>query len=274
MTIKIHALKSLVDNYIWAIEQNNAVTVVDPGSSEPVLTFLAQHNLALTNILITHHHYDHIGGVAALYSQFPQLNLFGPDLHRIAQTANAQQTQTFEALSTLSDVPIQVVSETARLDVPSSGRWQVMHTPGHTYDHLSYYQPGHLFCADTLFSVGCGRAFTNKPALLYASLCRIAQLPDDTLIYPAHEYTLKNLAFAEHIEPENSSIQKHIHSVRRLRDQDSPSLPTSLGLEKQINPFLRCALPSVRDRINKISGKMHDSPESVFITMRALKDVF
>ena len=213
-----------------------------------------------------------MGGVAALWSQFPKVNLFGPDLHRIAQVHNGHRTQTAEALSTLSDLPIQALSEAERLDITGCGIWQVMHTPGHTFDHLSYYQPGHLFCADTLFSAGCGRAFTNEPELLYASLCRLAQLPDATLIY-AHEYTLNNLAFAAHIEPDNQAVAHHKLLVQKHLDQGNlPSL--NLGLEKQINPFLRCALPNVQQNVEALSGLKLRSPESVFVTLRALKDVF
>ena len=255
------------------IVEGKSLTVIDPGTSDAVINFIEQHGLLLDMILVTHHHLDHVGGIEALYKHYPKVKIYGPDIHQRSQSTGLQPPRDTSAKAH-SKIPMTALQATGGSELLNGKPWQVMHTPGHTYDHLCYFRDGHLFSADTLFSAGCGRAFTNNPAKLFHSLCKLSEYPNDTLVYPAHEYTLGNLAFAEYIEPENLSIQKHLHHVRRLRDQGLPSLPTSMGFEKKINPFLRCALPSVQDRINKISGKTHDSPESVFITMRALKDAF
>ena len=188
-TLSITAIPALGDNYIWLLSDGLQAVCIDPGDAEPVLDYLGQTKTELTQIWITHHHHDHTGGIAGLKSRFPDCEIYGN--RDIAAATHP-------------------ISEGAHLNFGGC-RAEVWQVPGHTDTHLAYlFEYGgrlHVFCGDTLFSAGCGRVFTGTAADLAASFDRFKALPDDTLFYPAHEYTAANLAFAAHIEPDNPAIR-------------------------------------------------------------------
>ncbi len=218
----VSAIPAFDDNYIWAIQpsETNGVIVVDPGAAEPVLDWLTQHHKKLLGILVTHHHWDHTNGIMPLVNLF-QVPVIGPHGDHIEGISHA-------------------VTHGDTVTVPGTNcEFKVLATPGHTLDHLSYYTLGHVFVGDTLFSAGCGRMFEGTPEQFYQSLQCLAELPDDTNVYSAHEYTLANLKFALAAEPENNMIQDYLAAVTRRRAQGLITLPSSIGREKQVNPFLR-----------------------------------
>ena len=219
----LRPLPALRDNYIWMLADTSAGTalVVDPGEARPVVEVLAADRLALTSILLTHHHADHIGGVPELAAQFPAATIHAPHDDRISRATHRVGD---------GDV-VEIVSPAAR--------FQVLEVHGHTRSHVAYYGEGLLFCGDTLFSLGCGRLFEGTPAEMLASLDRLAALPGNTRVCCAHEYTLANATFALTVEPDNGALLARTDAARKLRAQDAPTLPTVLGEELAANPFLR-----------------------------------
>ena len=254
--MQIIPLKTLQDNYVWFVLLANATIVVDPGESEPVVKLLQTVRRSCTHIFITHHHHDHTGGVAQILQHYPQAQVFGPDLSKLKINST-----TVTALDT---IPLD--------DLPTA--WQILETPGHTLDHICFYMPGVLFCGDTLFSAGCGRIFEGNPLQLYQSLQKITCLPDQTQLYPAHEYTQNNLLFAETIEPENSKIQQVLAAVKKQRASNQPTLPTTLNVEKLINPFLRCHYSHIQTRVAALTGKSCPNTTATFQNLRALRNQF
>lgn len=250
---EVNAIPAFRDNYIWGLSQGNLAAVVDPGDAEPVLAWLAQYQLELVTILITHHHQDHQGGVAQLLGHFPKIPVFGPSAESI--------TGLTRGLS--GGESIEVLGQTLK----------VFSVPGHTRGHLAYLAKDALFCGDTLFGAGCGRLFEGTPEQMAASLAKISALSDDTLIYCAHEYTLTNLSFAELVEPDNPNVQDRIRMSRALRERGEYTIPSSLTLERATNPFLRCSVPSVIRSARKRNPDAVD-PVSVFATLRAWRDEF
>lgn len=215
------ALPVLNDNYIWLYGRENLpVIVIDPAESRPVIDYLQQHQLALEAILLTHNHDDHVAGVKALRQQYPQVEVFGP-----SETAEYASKIINEGKFHTAHYQIEVI--------PSGG---------HTANHVSFLLDGHLFCGDTIFSAGCGRVFTGDYAQMFASLQRLNQLPAETILCPAHEYTLSNLAFAYHVaqdQQHKSAVQNQKILVEKWRAEGKPSLPTTLKREREINPFLQ-----------------------------------
>lgn len=255
--MKLIPIPAFNDNYIWLLHNQHRAMVVDPGDAGPVLNALEQHGLILETILITHHHGDHTGGVDTL-RQATSATVYGPALERIPEP--------FLALHD-GDV-ISVLGL----------RFEVLHVPGHTAGHLAFFGqvPGQdplLFCGDTLFSAGCGRLFEGTPKQMLASLTRLADLPDATLVCCAHEYTLSSLRFALDVEPDNADLVAYEARAQQLRRQHLPTLPSTLGLEKAINPFLRTHLPNVIQAIRQKDVNAHDQ-NSVFAALRAWKDQF
>jgi hydroxyacylglutathione hydrolase len=245
--VDIVPIPAFHDNYIWAIVHGDAVVVVDPGEAAPVERFLGKRRLAA--ILVTHHHADHVGGIARLGRKIP---VFGPGAESI--------TGVSESLSGGERIALPGVGITLR----------VLAVPGHTLGHLAYHGEGALFCGDTLFGAGCGRLFEGTPATMFASLSRIAELPDETQIYCAHEYTEQNLRFAALVEPHNPDIAARLRRSAELRERDLPTVPSTLAEEKATNPFLRSAIPAVREAaMRRGSGP---GPVEVFAALRAWRD--
>jgi hydroxyacylglutathione hydrolase len=219
--INISAIPAFQDNYIWLLHTGGKeCAVVDPGDSQPVRQVLQQSGLRLSTILITHHHADHIGGVASLAEEWnPQL--IGPADSRIP------------GLHT-------VVGQGDKAQVPELGlEFEVIEVPGHTRSHIAFHGHGRLFCGDTLFSVGCGRLFEGTAAQMQESLDKIASLPGDTLVYCAHEYTQANCQFALEVEPQNRALQAKSQEVKAAREAGKITLPSRLDEELAVNPFLR-----------------------------------
>ncbi|MND92982.1 Hydroxyacylglutathione hydrolase [compost metagenome] len=258
--IQIDALPAFNDNYIWLLQDtaSKRCAVVDPGDAQPVLDWLAAHSgWQLNDILITHHHHDHVGGVERLK------NATGAQVHGpAAENIPARDTALGD------NDRVQVLG----LD------FQVIAVPGHTLGHIAYYHgqtPAPLlFCGDTLFAAGCGRLFEGSPAQMHASLNRLAALPDTTLVYCTHEYTLSNLRFARAVEPDNSQVAQRFDEVTRLRAQDRITLPSNLALEKATNPFLRTNETSVKEKVDERTGRSDLDPTAIFAGLRAWKDTF
>ncbi|OOS00295.1 hydroxyacylglutathione hydrolase [Haemophilus paracuniculus] len=217
--LKITPIPARSDNYIWLIEQGSQAMVVDPSLAEPVLNALAEKSLDLTAILLTHNHADHTDGVAEIVANYPNLLIYGSS--EVAEFANhiVQKGTTFAWL----DHQIEVLK-----------------TAGHTAEHISYLvDERYLFCGDALFSAGCGRVFTGDYQAQFDALQQFNALTDEVVAFPAHEYTLSNLKFAQAVLPDNRQVAEHLQQVEQLRSQNLPTLPTTIGLEKQINPFLQ-----------------------------------
>lgn len=247
----IHAFN---DNYIWALQYGGAVAFVDPGDAGPILAWLAHRRLKPAAILITHHHADHLGGVAELVERWP-MPVYGPE----------------EAMPAV-DHPLSG-GETLQL-ADLGAALQVLAVPGHTLGHLAYLGQGMLFCGDTLFSCGCGRVFEGTPAMMHASLNRLASLPADTRVYCAHEYTLANLAFARHVDPGNPHVLAWEEGARSLRQAGQPTLPVSLGDERRRNPFLRCDEAGFRQQLEIYFGMPLPTAASAFARLREAKNHF
>jgi len=256
--LEVTPVRAFSDNYLWLVrapsDERRAV-VVDPGDAGPIEAALAQQGLRLAAILVTHHHPDHVGGVQALAAEHG-VEVYGPARERMPCEVRA-----------LDDGDV-----VSRADLGLEFR--VMAVPGHTLGHVAYYGHGALFCGDTLFSAGCGRLFEGTPEQMLGSLDRIAALPDDTRVYCAHEYTLANLRFAAAVEPGNADVLGTLEAVRELRARDGITLPTTVGRERRINPFLRCREPAVRAVAEARAGNPLPRPADVFAVIRAWKDGF
>ncbi len=256
--LSVRPVRAFSDNYIWLIAAPRApqrVVVVDPGDAEPVLAEMQRSGLSLAAILLTHHHPDHIGGVAALL-QHAAVPVIGPDDDRIGR-----RTRT--------------VSEAEPCDLPDLGlSFEILQVPGHTLSHIAFWGHGALFCGDTLFSAGCGRMFEGTPTEMSASLTKLRDLPSDTRVFCGHEYTAANLRFALTVEPDNRAAVEYQTRVQRVRARGEPTLPSTMGLERQVNPFLRCDEPSVVTAARVHAGKPLEGSAAVFGVLRAWKDQF
>ncbi|MDF4206321.1 hydroxyacylglutathione hydrolase [Pseudomonas protegens] len=254
--IQISALPAFTDNYIWLLQDHRSqrCAVVDPGDAAPVLAWLEQHpGWVLSDILITHHHHDHVGGVERL-KQHSAATVHGPAREKIpARDIGLEDNQRVSILG---------------------WEFEVFAVPGHTLGHIAYYHHGLLFCGDTLFAAGCGRLFEGTPEQMHQSLSRLAALPDDTLIYCTHEYTLSNLRFAQAVEPANPDIAERLAKVTQMREQGRMTLPSTLALEKLTNPFLRTGETSVKQKADERNGQDNPSQSAVFAALRAWKDKF
>ncbi|MDU9030074.1 hydroxyacylglutathione hydrolase [Pseudomonas mediterranea] len=254
--IQISALPAFTDNYIWLLQDHSSrrCAVVDPGDAAPVQAWLEAHpGWVLSDILITHHHHDHVGGVQALKNA-TNATVHGPASENIpARDVALKDSEQIEVLG---------------LD------FAVYAVPGHTLGHIAYYHHGLLFCGDTLFAAGCGRLFEGTPEQMHHSLDRLAALPDDTLIYCTHEYTLGNLKFAAAVEPDNPDIAARLEKVGRQRSEGVITLPSTLALEKLTNPFLRTTETSVKQKADERNGQRNGTPSEVFAALRAWKDKF
>ena len=252
--IEVTGVPAFSDNYIWLIHgRDRRVAVVDPGDADPVIARLEADGLEPAAILITHHHYDHVGGIGDLLRRWP-VPVYGPAGERIAGLTHP-------------------VGEGDQVEPEGLGvALRTLDVPGHTRGHVAYYGDGALFCGDTLFTCGCGRLFEGTPEQMYDSLVKLAALPDDTQVYCAHEYTLDNLAFAQVVEPDSPALRERLADTRARRERDLPTVPATLALEKATNPFLRCRLPHVIAAAEHFAGARLDTPARVFATVRHWKD--
>ncbi|MGN8278433.1 hydroxyacylglutathione hydrolase [Pseudomonas sp. SMV71] len=254
--IQISALPAFTDNYIWLLQDHSTqrCAVVDPGDATPVRAWLDAHpGWVLSDILVTHHHHDHVGGVQAL-KDATQATVHGPASENIPARDRA-------------------LHDNDKVNV-LGWDFDVYAVPGHTLGHIAYYHHGLLFCGDTLFAAGCGRLFEGTPEQMHHSLSRLAALPEDTLVYCTHEYTLGNLKFAAAVEPDNQNIAARLEKVSRQRDEGVITLPSTLALEKLTNPFLRVTETSVKQKADERNGQRNQTPSEVFAALRAWKDKF
>ncbi|WP_434573600.1 hydroxyacylglutathione hydrolase [Pseudomonas sp. Z3-8] len=254
--IQISALPAFTDNYIWLLRDHSTqrCAVVDPGDAAPVRAWLDAHpGWVLSDILVTHHHHDHVGGVAALKSA-TNATVYGPASENIPAR----------------DIALE---DNAKVNVLGLD-FDIHAVPGHTLGHIAYYHRGLLFCGDTLFAAGCGRLFEGTPEQMHHSLSRLAALPDDTLVYCTHEYTLSNLKFAVAVEPANPDIAARLEKVAEQRSQGVITLPSTLALEKLTNPFLRTSETSVKEKADERNGQRNQTASEVFAALRAWKDKF
>lgn len=215
MLISLPALK---DNYIWLYaKENQPVLIVDLPETTPLLAYLTKNRLQPEAVLITHNHNDHIAGIAEFKKAYPDVMIYGPSecAEWVDHIINQGQFHTPHY----------------QIDVIPSG--------GHTANHISYVVDNHLFCGDTLFSAGCGRVFTGDYTQMFDSVQRLNQLPSDMLLCGGHEYTLSNLAFAESVLSDKSAVKNHRILVEKRLTEGLASMPTTLHLERQINPFLQ-----------------------------------
>ena len=259
MIKEIQAIPAFNDNYIWTLVSADGACVVDPGDAKPVIEYLESRGLNLVSILVTHHHPDHVGGLAALNAKY-QPTVFGPGgsgIKGISETVNEGD------LVTVFDEEFRVIA-----------------VPGHTMDHIAYYcgnasvgEPI-LFCGDTLFAAGCGRLFEGTPEIMHRSLAKLGSLPGATRVYCTHEYTMANLRFAAAADPGNEALRQRIGTEQAKRDAGKPTLPSSISLELATNPFLRCAEPALAESAATQIGHPAADEIEIFATIRRWKDNF
>jgi len=255
--MNLTALPAFADNYIWMIDDGARAIVVDPGEPGPVAEALDSRRLELAAILMTHHHADHVGGVDALR---PRLRgpVYGPASERVPQPSiGRREGDQAEALGLVFDV----------IDIPA-----------HTAGHIAYFARSGagepiVFCGDTMFSAGCGKLFEGTAAQMHSSLGKLAQLPDATRVCCGHEYTLSNLRFAQAVEPDNHDIARHQEHCQALRAAGKPTLPSTIALERRINPFVRVGEPVVVAAA-RAHGATSTSGSDVLAALRTWKNEF
>jgi hydroxyacylglutathione hydrolase len=247
------------DNYVWVLREGTLAAVVDPGDAQPVLDYVEREGLAVCAILATHHHRDHVGGVAALVERF------GAPVYGPARESIPARTR---ALAEDDAVDVRCIGDT----------FQVLDIPGHTAGHIAYVGRVDgtpvVFCGDTLFAAGCGKLFEGTPAQMWSSLSKLAALPPGTQVYCGHEYTLANLRFAAAVEPANPAIAQRTERERDKRDKGLPTVPSTIGEELATNPFLRAGRPAVRAAAEAQVGHPLRDEVAVFAALRAWKNGF
>lgn len=257
--MEIKRIPVLTDNYIFVLfdPSQKIAAVVDPAVAKPVIDYLEQIDARLVAIFNTHHHSDHVGGNKQLVQYFPQLCVYGGEEDR----GRIPEQQVF-----LKE------GDTVQF---ADRKGQVIFVPGHTRAHIAYYFPpttadttGELFCGDTIFAGGCGRLFEGTPTQMVESISKLRQLPDNTRIWCAHEYTLNNLKFALTVDSENQDLQHRYQQVQQARNRGLATIPSLLGVEKQTNPFLRWDTTALQ----AIAGI--EEPARVFGRIRGMKDQF
>lgn len=247
------AIPCFKDNYIWMLIGTQGCWVVDPGDASPVLDWLAQQQRSLTGILLTHHHADHVGGAATLARHF-DCPVWGPE--------ECARWRT------------HALPETGSLILAGLGEVRVLSVSAHTLGHVAYHFPQQawLFCGDALFSAGCGRLFEGTADDLQRALGHINNLPAETLLFPAHEYTLSNLRFAQQVEPSNAAVAEAMATVQQWRSMNLPSLPSALHRERLINPFLRLHSAELKTSVASWSKQIFQSERETLRLLRLWKD--
>ena len=254
--INIEPIKAFDDNYIWLMTTNEGSIVIDPGESKNLLKAIEKKNIKLDAILITHHHYDHTGGIEELLMKYPNLKVYGPNNNIDLIKSRLRDGELLNIIG---------------ID------FEVIEIPGHTLDHIAYYANINnspiLFCGDTLFAGGCGRVFEGTFDQMYESLMKLKKLPKNTRIYCGHEYTINNLKFAKAVEPNNIDLIKRYDEALDLRKNNIPTLPSTLSIELKTNPFLRCEKNNVQKIISH-KFKTGFSEKEIFSALRQWKDNF
>ena len=253
--LKLVSLPAFEDNYIWVLHDAHHAVAVDPGDPAPLIAYLDAQGLTLTAVFITHHHRDHTGG-NTLLSQRYRCPVYAPDNPRIPAA-----THTLRG------------GDRVRLAQPRL-QLDVLATPGHTLDHISYVGHGYLFCGDTVFGCGCGKLFEGTPAMMAASLDLILSLPDATRVCCAHEYTLSNIDFAKTIDSRNAALLERERADRDRRAHGLPTLPSTLAAEKATNPFLRFHDADMKAFAARRLNRPDPAPVEVFGAIRAAKDAW
>jgi hydroxyacylglutathione hydrolase len=263
--LDVRPVRAFADNYIWLIESPrdpHRLVAVDPGDADPVIAELDRRGASLAAILLTHHHPDHIGGVEKLIKLGSRARVeadvavVGPEDGRIPY-----ETWT--------------VGDGERCELPDLGlSFDILGVPGHTLSHIAFWGHGALFCGDTLFSAGCGRMFEGTPSQMNSSLNRLRDLPPETRMYCGHEYTAANLEFALTVDPANEDAIAYRDAVAAVRSTGAPSLPSTLLLERRVNPFLRCDNPAVRHAAEVHTAHALPTDSDVFGALRSWKDTF
>jgi len=249
--VTIIPIPAFADNYIWTLREGGNAVVVDPGDAAPVLAYLDREGLALTAILATHHHNDHVGGVPALVERYA-VPVFGPANETIpARTRALREADTIE----VPGLPISL---------------RVLDMPGHTAGHIALHGADMLFCGDTLFACGCGRLFEGTPEQMWNSLGKLRRLPDETEVYCGHEYTEANARFACAIDKHNAALAERAERVKRARAEGRSTVPARMAEERATNPFLRADDPKLAAAV----GMSGSEPVDVFAEIRRRKDNF
>ena len=253
--MNIIQIPTFTDNYVWLMHEfnNDSSVVVDPGESEPVIEALNANNLKLSDILLTHHHHDHIGGVKKLKQIYPEANIYGPEDIRVPTTIVVKDNQII------------------RLDSIDE-EFRVMDVRGHTSSHIAYYFKDKLFCGDTLFSCGCGRLFEGTYNDMYKALIKIRNLPKETIVYCAHEYTLDNIGFAKIVDPKNLDLLEREKEVKDLLKNGFYTIPSVLENELKINPFLRFDNTNIITAVQKHFNVTTNNEAEIFKYTREWKD--
>jgi len=256
--LQIEPIQAFSDNYIWLLydESQDGAWVVDPGDAQPVIDTLVRKGLTLTGVIITHHHFDHVGGLEILCERF-DCQVYGPKNPNIgAITHRLSAGDKAEVL----------------------GRsFEVIEVPGHTLDHIAYFHGGDkpvLLAGDTLFAGGCGRVFEGTAPMMHGSLQALAALPAATKVYCAHEYTLANLAFASAVEPDNAALAERLAAAEATRARNESTVPSTLELELATNPFLRCETQDLKSALQAQGKLQGETGDEVFATVRGWKDNF
>lgn len=215
----VTALEALSDNYIWLYQKEQELVVIDPGEAMPVLDYLANHkDEHLSAILLTHNHADHTGGVKEIVAEHPDTAVYGPEECRAYAENIVHDGETIGLLGQ---------------------DWEIISVPGHTNGHIAYLVDDKVFCGDALFMAGCGRVFTGDYQAQYETVNKFSQLADDVKVYAAHEYSETNLRFANEVDPSNSAVEEALRKVRQQREKNEPTLPSTIEVEKEVNPFMR-----------------------------------
>ncbi|RVV96957.1 hydroxyacylglutathione hydrolase [Mesobaculum littorinae] len=256
MPLEILTVPCLADNYAFLLHDpaSGETALVDAPEAGPILKVLDDRGWRLNHVLFTHHHDDHVAGL-------PELQTHQPDLRTIGAAADANRLPPLD-LAVTEDEPFEMMNHEVR----------VLDVPGHTVGHIAYWIPQGeaVFTADTLMALGCGRLFEGSAEMMWHSLCKIAALPDRTVVYSGHEYTQANARFAQTIEPDNVALQNRIAGIEASRAAGKPTVPSTLAEEKETNPFLRAHLNPVKAALS-MEG---DDDAAVFAEIRQRKDAF
>ncbi|MCG8380358.1 MAG: hydroxyacylglutathione hydrolase [Proteobacteria bacterium] len=255
--LEIIPFPALKDNYIWLLKNKASkhIAIVDPGEAGPLLKLIKTEQLNPIAILITHHHWDHVNGIADIV-EIHDIPVYSPKTESVNCSTNP-------------------VGEGDIVSLPELElEFRLLNVPGHTSGAIAYYNDKYVFSGDTLFTAGCGRLFEGTPPQMHASLSKFKSLPDETLLYCGHEYTVANLQFAQTVEPDNPAIQERLNKARQTRKNNQSTVPATLAIEKQTNPFLRCEEPDVIQAAERYAGSKLGNSTEVFGAIREWKDNF